>query len=253
MTRPQVHILATVRKPELLYAALLVFKTLRVGFPSAVVTVWGNHLRPEYDKEVRSEAARTGCLYQRLAEYVPHDRWIETLVERNNTPFWICDTDIVFFSDVEVFNVKGNFSGQLEPSFHEEWTKTLHISRLHTALMVFDPLKVRLAIRQWMCKVPPIWMCSADFPLIRQTFVPALDFTVFYDSCAALYHAIGGTPFDDVILDRYEHLHCGTYSDLVEPHLSVKGMGDIHKAIYQQPALAKGIRAEQDKYYKLRK
>ena len=41
-----VHILVTVRKPELLPAALLVFKTLEVGFPTTPVYVWGNGLAP---------------------------------------------------------------------------------------------------------------------------------------------------------------------------------------------------------------
>ncbi len=249
-----VHILATVRKPELLYATLMVFRTLRVGFPSAGVTVWGNALRPEYENQVRAEAQRTGCHYQRLAEQIPHDRWIETLVERGEEPFWICDTDMVFFDSMEGYGFRpSTFAGALEPSFQEEWTKTLHISRLHTSLMWFNPVEVRLAIREWICRVPPIWMCSADFPLIRQTFVPAPDCTVFYDSCAALYHAIDGIVFTQDILDRYEHLHCGTYSDLIEPHLSVKGMGDIHRAIYEQPQLAKGLRQQQNEYYESRK
>ena len=42
MKPPPVHILVTIRKPDLLPAAMMVFKSIRVGFPTAHINVYWN-------------------------------------------------------------------------------------------------------------------------------------------------------------------------------------------------------------------
>lgn len=266
MTAP-VHILATVRNPLLLDAALLVFKTLRIGFPTAPVAVWGNGLNPAAAAAV--DLARLACLgpstFQNLTEH-SHDDWIETLILKSQTPFWICDTDMVFHNPVESWlpELRGYpFAGRLEPEFAEEWTHTTHVARLHTCLMYVDPARTRAAIREIMNRVPELWRRSAQWPLIRQTFVPVRRETpdsrlqtLFYDTMAGLYQAGFGQAFTAKQDEAFDHCHCGTYADLVSPHLTLPGGGsllDTHRAIYENPAQIKGANTNgQAAYYQSR-
>lgn len=242
-----VHILATVRRPELLPAAQLVFRTLRLGFPTANVCVWGNGLSDQVGRQL-------GVPYRNLPQ-TSHDCWIAGLLARATEPFWICDTDVVFWSKVEDWfgnNPDIIFAGRFEPEFDEEWTGTTHVARLHTALMWFNPANVRAAFRAWMARFPSPWRDTAHFPLVHQHFVPVRGGKpLFYDTCAGLYHASGGTAFDTVKDAAFEHLHCGTYADLVDAK-SLADLKAVHAAVFENPENARGLKEAQDKYYQSR-
>ena len=250
----QLHILATVRNPALLEAALLVFKTVRVGFPHALVEVRGNGLDPLAADAVETAASESGCDFHN-DNRTSHDAWIEKLIYTKSDPFWVCDTDVVFFEPVEHWFVNKPMvfqAGRFEPEFSEEWTRSRHMARLHTALMYFNPAELRLQIRTWMGQFPTLWH-TAQMNLIRQQFVPQRgDSPMFYDTCAALYHAIGGTAFTPEQDAQFEHLHCATYVDLIGKNSSLKDLAAIHQAVYAEPARARGIQAKQREYYQRR-
>ncbi len=248
-----VHILCTVRKPALLPAAQLVFKTLKVGFPSAAVCVYGNGLKPELGRAIRSVMPPLSS-YRDL-EPTSHDAWIEGLIMNSHAPFWICDTDLVFFDAVEQWGDEWTgFAGRYEPEFIEEWTRTRHVARLHTCLMYLNPAVLKPAMRAWMAVVPAVFG-GAQANLIRQQFIPTrLGPTLFYDTCAGLYQALDcGRPFEAGQDIFFEHLHCGTYADLISPHLSLNNLAEAHQAIYADPSRARGLQQEQAKYYDQRR
>lgn len=263
--KDRVHILATVRKPELTPAATLVFRTLRVGFPGADVRVWGNGLAEASLHAVGRAAINAECRFVNVAPTV-HDEWIERLVMNEPEPFWICDTDMVFWDRVqspwEAYYAGARqrclFAGGLEPEFEEEWTGTTHVERLHTCLMWINPGPLRAAMRQWMARIPAPWGTSAQFPLIRQTFVPHLAVghqkrILFYDTMAGLWHAGMGTAFAKEQEECFEHLHCGTYADLVSAQApSLAGLKAGHEMIYRDLNAAKGLRDRQREYYQSR-
>jgi hypothetical protein len=247
--KPTVHILATVRKPELLDAALLVFRTLRVGFPSAQVKVWGNGLNDWNAAVIAHAADQCGAEFRNL-EPTSHDAWIESLMEESLAPFWICDTDMVFWEPVEQwFSVTTDlpkYAGRFEPMFNEEWTGTLHVQRLHTCLMWIQPAEVRMAMAKFRSRIPAPWGHVADFPFIRQHIIPRFNQKpLFYDTCAGLYHAADGRAFSEEQNACFEHLHCATYADALEN----KAFQEMHQRVYQDTNAARGIRAHQDKYY----
>jgi len=244
-----VNILATVRNPNLLAATLLVFRTLRVGFPNNPVRVWGNALLPAAAESVRRATVEVGGDFENLESTV-HDHWIEALLLFNNTPYWICDTDVVFF-DAMTRDASAALNGRFEPSFREEWTKTTKAERLHTCVQFFNPMLLRPQMRAWMGQFPAPWGSTAQFPLVRQHFIPQRSGEVlFYDSTAGLWQAGIGTPFDESQNAAFEHLHCGTYADLISPHLADGGLQEVHQQIYDNPKLARGMRVAQDQYYK---
>jgi hypothetical protein len=79
-TPPHVHILTHCRNPELLYQTLLVFDTLRVGFPTARVTVVDNASRVDVRPAIREAAAKAGCDFHQLEREVAHGDFIEHVV-----------------------------------------------------------------------------------------------------------------------------------------------------------------------------
>jgi len=252
-----VHILVTIRRPELLPAALLVFRTLRTGFPQAPVLVWGNGLTAAEQSRVERDLATLESQWVTNLTGTSHDAWIEQLINTQTGPFWICDTDMVFFAPVPPPAAGTVFSGRYEPEFDEEWTGTRHVERLHTCLMYFDPSAVRAAIRGWQARIPSPWRDSAQFPLVRQHFIPirsalnARPETAFYDTTAGLWHAGLGTPFTPEQDAAFEHLHCGTYADVVDAP-SLGNLRAVHQSVYENPAAARGLKQAQDHYYQER-
>ena len=249
------HILVTVRTPELLPAALLVFQTLRRGFPSAPVYVWGNNLKPEYLPAVMQAVAVTGGTFNNL-QATCHDAWIEQLVLGQAQPFWICDTDMVFFDPVELFcDAKDTdyLLWRFEPTWHEPWTNTVHIERLHTCLQWFNPGALRGAIMRWARQNVPDVFLDLKVPWIRQHFIPRKgEKTLFYDSTAGIWHALGGRKFTATQNAAFEHLHCGTYSEAVGKCTPLKELPAGHAAIIANPELARGIQEQQDEFYATR-
>lgn len=253
---PVVYILATVRNPALLEAALLVFKTLRTGFPTARVHVHGNAIEPFLENEVARAAQKAGAIFTRTVRRIAHDEWIEELVLGAAQPIWVVDTDVVFFDAVETFELdrQAAAAGRLEPEFLEEWTQSTHVERLHTSCLWLNAPRIRAAGRQWMGRFPAIWH-TAQMNLIRQQFIPvAGQEPLFYDTCAGMYQALGGQAFTPEQDQAFEHLHCATYSDLITPAVpSLADLARVHKEIYSNPSLARGLLREQSKYYEQRK
>lgn len=136
-----VHILATCRNPSLFAATEMVFKTIRVGFPTARISVTCNGLMPTHQKTILRHVFRVGgdVLHVPDRRRLTHWEWIAWLIETRRDPFWICDTDVVFWSSMERFKVHGPMHGRLVPSFRCPVTKASTIERLHTALLHIDP------------------------------------------------------------------------------------------------------------------
>lgn len=247
-----------VRKAELLPAALLVFKSIRVGFPSLPVQVWGNHLAHGYEAIIADAARQVGANFANIAR-TSHDAWIESLILESTNPFWIVDTDVVFWGCIEDGDSRSSslraFAGRFEPAFREPYTNCEHVTRLHTAVMYIDPAHTRAAIREFMSRIPEDLRESAQFDLVREHFVPRLaQDTLFYDTMSGLYQAGFGIQFTEEQNDCFDHLSCGSYSDLVSGPLSVvsgekMSLVEQHRAAYEHPEMLRGLRQHQAKIY----
>ncbi len=239
------------RKPELLAAALLVFRTLRTGFPTVPVYVWGNGLNQKTASILANVAAGRGANFQNL-QPTCHDAWIEHLVTQQTKPFWICDTDVVFLEECEWFFTDGDedlFAGRFEPAWREPWSNTTTVDRLHTCLQWFNPAAVRGAMLRWQRQHVPEVFHTAQVPMIRQHFIPLRSGTMLYDSTAGLWQAGFGTKFTEKQNACFEHLHAATYADEVGKCAVLKDLPAVHQAIYANPELARGIQKQQNEFY----
>jgi hypothetical protein len=78
--------------------------------------------------------------------------------------------------------------------------------------------------------------------------------TLFYDTMAGVWHAVGGRSFTAAEDGLFSHLHCGTYVDLMRGQNGPgDGLAKLHELVYQDPGLARGILAGQMEYYRSRK
>lgn len=214
-----VFILATCRKPELAHMTELVFQTLRVGFPTAKVTV---HLNGDCEARcpnIRAVAEKAGCSVGGEMPTITHHRWIEVLVNQEKEPFYVLDTDVIFYESMERFVFETALAGWRIPEWRDEFTKAVTRARLHTSLLYIDPTKVRLAAGTYQSRFP-ITDFNPQANLFYPICFPFKGAGYFYDTCGLLYHAIGGTAFTPEQLDCYFHMFFGTIPDIVIPHLT---------------------------------
>lgn len=255
-----VHVLATCLDKSRLDLAMLVFKTLRVGFPTADLFVDLNGTMPfGCGLDIMDAANAIGAKRVNVIHARSHGEWIEGLIATHHEPFWICDCDVVFFDKVEDWQIddEAMFAGRYEPEYWEPWTKTLHVARLHPSLMWFNPAPLRAAIRGWPGKheffdsvkkqliqwswVPEVWTPSALGPEWQERRVK------FFDTCAGLWHAeLGGTPFSNGQNAAFEHLFCGSYGHLMP---GMPGLEATHMEIVADPPKARGLWAKQQEWY----
>ena len=253
---PTVHILATCTDLSLLPSTLLVFATLRVGFPTAKVVVWCNGLAgSEADEAVRKAAHDVGA----EATYtgspikpVRHGEWMRGIVESADSPIVFVDTDMVFHAPVEGWDFQTGLAGRYLRRYLCPYTRCVTEPRLHTSLLFVEP---RLLANE-------LFMLRARFHESR--FNPLVDLwsavTIpertragvvnhFHDTACLAYQAVGGTVFTPEQLDAYDHLFAGTYLNDLAPSLSDCNLPALHAAAHRDPASIRGAWRSQNDWY----
>lgn len=249
-----VYILATCRKPELLRATTLVFDTLRTGFPTSDVMVCVNPCTKEILKRITDACLRANVTnIWNMESYVVHHDWIEKVFAMADGPSVICDTDMIFWDKCEDWEFNKPLAGRLVPAFEDTFTTRRTHSRLHTSLMVFAPSTLREEIRTYNNLIPesPFKVIPNLIRPLYYTNVDAYHSMVdcFFDTCALLYHAIGGEHFTEHQKDCYDHLQSGTVSDIVSPAHEAAHMRELHEKVFAGDLqAAHGIWRGQERY-----
>lgn len=246
----KINILVTINNADGLDAATLVFKTLRVGFPNNPVEVYLNgptYWSAEHIKAVCTVAYSIGALVNPIPKTI-HHRWIERLIDVANEPFYILDTDVVFWKefpsgppcDTAIW-------GEYVPRFRDPVSRALTVDRLHTALMYIDPERFKHVVK---LRTRDVKFSETFTPLVNFIYPALIPFNsdyVFYDTMAAAYQAGLGARFTEQETECFTHLHCGTWVDQIGDR--IKGLKDLHKAVYTDINAAKQLRELQQKFY----
>lgn len=250
---PPVHILATCRAPELLPYTELVLQTLRLGFPTAPVTIWNNGL-PDY--ALAALTARAEALDFTLTLPAPtiHHQWIENLLGQRDEPFILCDTDLIFYENFEPFltQFQGQpLAGYRIPEWHDDFSGCLTRARLHTSLLYVDPVAIKKALLAYHAPLAET-VFTPRVNLIHPLVLPCKRQACFHDTSSLLYHAVGGLAFTDEMKDTFFHAHFGTIPDVVLPRLpadTALAMAQARAMILENPARGHGQWRTQDAYY----
>jgi hypothetical protein len=248
-----VFILATCRKRELLPYTVLVFKTLRIGFPRARIQIHLNGAKDDngMEEEVRNAAFSAGldfygCDFHSIQQTTHHE-WIEKLISSQQEMFWVVDTDVIFYAQVENWSFREPLAGALIPEFHDPFTKAITRSRLHTSLMCIQPALVRAELQRYRDKHPAT-IYNPPANLFHPLYLPFNGRTYFYDTLALAYHAIGGEPFDAQMKDSYFHFHFGSCSDVVLPSMPQE-MHRAREVVLADPRLGMGMWRAQEEWF----
>ena len=245
----RVHILASCPNPKLIEYTTLVFRTLRVGFPTATVTVWLNNMGQAEESKL-SRLCVAGDNEARVCDYSHHE-WIEMLCGTEKEPFWICDTDVIFFESMEDYRFSGAISGWRIPEWDDEFTGCITRPRIHTCLMHIRPADLAEDIAAFKGSYNAMEDISPLPNLFAPLVVPMDGRHYFYDVCGMLHHAVIGEAFTDEIKDKFFHFNFGTISDRVLPHVKDgKNMAAAREMVLNDPQLGRGAWRLQEEYYR---
>ena len=243
----KVHILATCRKPELAPFAELVFKTLRVGFPTFDVVVYLNGdasancpALPELCKSVSAEIQLVNTI---------HHEWIERLLQSESEPFFLLDTDVILYESMEGIDVSAPLTGFRIPEWKDDFSGAMTRSRLHPSLLHINPALVRERLADFRkdCPDTPFTpVCNPVYPIC----IPLNGKMYFHDTMSLLYHAIGGRAFTAEERDKYFHFHFGSIPDVVLPRLQdSEQRAAARQEIIANPESGRGAWREQMEYF----
>lgn len=242
------------------------FKSIRVGFPSSEITVWWNG-------PLDNSCVERKAVYHAVADGLEsprstngphwwdfpttHHEWVLHLIEKETKPFWICDSDIVMFG--QIFNIPFDgcaLAGRYIPQFYCQFSKAITRPRLHGSLLYLDPAKIKAALDERWKDIPDCYALPTPtlqelvFPRYVPHAVGSLDKTAFYDTCAGLFHAIGGQRFTDAQNDNFGHLGSATLVDVVSEHYSRGNLREWHASVLDQPHLLKGQWKRDQEFYR---
>jgi hypothetical protein len=243
----KVHVLATCRKPELAPFTELVFKTLRVGFPTYDVVV---HINGEASDNCPSlpDLCKGVNAETRLVNTI-HHTWIESLLQSESDPFWILDTDVIFYESIEEVGVSDALVGCRIPEWQDEFSGAITRPRLHPSLLYINPTLVRAKLAKFLSVLPDTPF-TPPCNFINPLCLPLDGRMYFHDTMSLLYHAIGGRAFTADERDKFFHFNFGSIPDIVLPRLKdAEPMTAARKAVMDNPELGRGAWRAQDEYY----
>ena len=230
--QPTVVILTYCEHPSLAYGALMVFDTLRVGFPTFDVVVVDNGSHPDVVPQIQAAAEKSGAMFTPMArhDFMEHYRWWLCEQELSNSII-LLDPDVVFWQNVEDWEFDGAIAGRLIPDL--KMGAITSMSRLHPS-------------HAWIPDVKRLRALGVSVELRHED-------GKFFDTLASIYqeHPNECQPFTEQQLDCYDHLFYGSHLPAIEPRLNDNDLTfDAHRcAAAGDLQSLKGIWRKQDEYF----
>ena len=114
-----VFILTFCQNLENFYGSELIFKTLRVGFPNAKVTVVDNASISEAQNKIEFLSKKNECEFEKIENPgISHHEFIEGTIRKmalyndSNWPLVFIDPDVCLWRSCEDFTFKGMMAGK---------------------------------------------------------------------------------------------------------------------------------------------
>jgi hypothetical protein len=251
----KVRILVTCRKLELLPASKMVFDTIRTGFPTAQIVAYLNSAFDPVSDPIVLEAIERAGVELRVIPPTIHHEWVQGLLRDEDSPFFLCDTDVVFWGSMEQFDFgDAALAGRYIPQFFCRFVNAITRPRLHTFLLYMDPRRIREEVEGYFGQFQntpfnprPNLVFPKFYPMRTGKSVK----TYFEDTCCGLYQALGGRAFNDTENSVADHLNFGTLSDLVGPCYGPReAIRQQHFAVFDQPHILKGAWRTDAEFYR---
>ena len=248
-----VYTLLHVPREELLDSCTILFKSFRTGFPTAKLIVGINDTGVDHNLIAeRIPADAFIQLRHEINRNWEHSEFIETMLRTHpaeDGPAVFLDPDVILWEKVEHWTFPTLLAGNVIPQHWCDSTRCISVPRIHTSfLWVTDPVALRAKLEttfEFASSIQPF-----------NPFAPQVLFkqgqAVFYDNCANLFQALGGTPFSPEHLNAYEHLHSASCYDLALASIQNKeGFKWVHsEGVKNWTSLRGLLQASQARYYR---
>lgn len=246
-----VYILTYCKNLQQLYGNTLIFKTLRIGFPTANITVVDN-ASIAYARGVISKCAKdTGCAYRPLQDEILHHQFLEYIVNSSKGTVVFLDPDICFWGNCEKWDFSNYLlAGRLLPQFQDEYTQCITEARIHTSFLWINSCSaLNDAIqntRRTYFEYEPFKPVVYMEPISREWYR--------FDTLSLLYTVLKERIycFNSNELDTYDHLFCGTHFPIVYEKLTGNDKSvfkNIHEYAKHDYKRLKGIWKFQEEYF----
>lgn len=195
----------------------LVYETIKVGFPEGEVI----------KLDGRGEA---------------HHEIICWLVNVEHEPFWIVDTDVIFYKRMPDAPITPMY-GEYQLGFHCPITGKDTQPRINPACMRIDPIAFRKAWTE-AASLSPV----ARYAPLANVINPIVIGHRFWDVLAVGYLSIPNILMPHVVTDCFVHLHCGSWLDVASQH--IPGLADIHANPPRTQEAGMRLREIQHEFYR---
>jgi len=241
--KPTVVILTYCENPALAYGTLLVFDTLRVGFPTNDIVVIDNGSHLDIRQKIKTAAILAGCSFvqKERFNFVEHYQWV-LLNQTQWSSVVLLDPDIVFWGEMKYESEDVLMSGRLIPEFKRK--NIVSMPRLHPSNLYFPNLQ---HLRSKIAEIP-----SWGFNPIGQISAAMNGVIYSWDTCAPLYHAFKNNclAFKEAQLNLYDHLFYGSHLPLLTKLKETDVPSIAHNLVKNnRVAELKHIWLVQDKYF----
>jgi hypothetical protein len=244
-----VYILTWCDRLENLYGTTLVFKTLRVGFPTAEIHVVDNASLPAVRPVLRQYAQECNANFTQLEQGIAHHQFILQILNKQLEGSAIfVDPDICFWENVEGWSFEQLMAGRLIPKYACEYTGCMTYRRLHTSFLWISNVCV---LREQLKNLRSQYI---EFEAFRPVMFKAEGIWQHFDTGATLYAALSEQmyAFTEKELQAYDHLFCGTHfkrvASKLNPYYAFMLIG-LHKAVQQDHTKLKDAWKMQDDYF----
>lgn len=202
---PTVTILTYCAHPALAYGTMLVFKTLRTGFPTARIEIYDNGSHPEVREQIMMACAEVDADFTAMEprHWVEHYRWLLLEREHDGSPLVVLDPDVALWENVEGWDFGDALMAGRLMREAQEGPITSH-PRLHPS-MLWIPDVQRLRARLDPGDIAPQLMAEGGR-------------VHFWDTLAVAYqrNAAECAAFEAEHLDCYDHLFFGAHLPLID-------------------------------------
>ncbi len=245
-----VYILTWCNRIENLYGTTLIFKTLRVGFPTAEIHIVDNASLLEVRPILSQYAQDCGAQFTQLEQGIAHHDFIENilLTQASGDAIFI-DPDICFWESVEGWSFnKALMAGRLISQFNCPISSCITHPRLHTSFLWIPDVG---------CLLDQVWALRTQY-FESHPFRPIMyrvdGVWQRFDTTGVLYNAIPELmhAFSDKELDAYDHIFCGTHLELATAKLQTshaKLFVDLHHQAQTDYTKVKGVWRMQSDFF----
>jgi hypothetical protein len=243
----KVYILTWCKNIAQLYGSLLVFDTIRVGFPTAEIVVIDNNSIPVAVNEIEKAAAKVKAQFFKLEYEIQHHDHIRCILtpENDESEIYIVDPDVIFWTNVELFSTDKLLAGRLIPAFFDKYSNTLTKARVHTSFIYIPSVKL---IRE---KINLIETNHWGANLIRPIVLKINSEWLHWDTFGQLYECLQGDfeIFTDEMNDSFDHIYAGSHLDILAKRHNLPMMHKVHNLAINDPAALKGIWRDQHQFF----